>query len=175
MTVHQRLIMPRFRRGQIHSIKHIVDADGTLDMVGTTVGIPIGTTVDAPSAVFNPAEVTLGETVKAIFLSIFVIGASGAGIGAPINWYIIKLRAGQTQVNPGETGVSQIRNQIFHEEKGMAGSIDGTPMAFKGVVRVPPGMQRMRSGDVFQIAFNLESTASGDANFCVKAIYKSFS
>ncbi len=175
----QTILMPFRRKGlgnQIHSIKHVLDTEGALSgAVKQTV--PIGTAVITRSDPFSPVEIELGETVNAIFVSLFTLGATGAGNTGSINWYIIKLRSNQTTTNtpfPGSTGTSPLRSQIFHEEKGLAGSIDGTPMAFKGVIVVPKHMRRMREGDEFQIVLR-GTDATVDYNFCVKAIYKSFS
>ncbi len=127
------------------------------------------------TAVFKPGDIRVGGKVNGFFISLFVIGATGAPLNGSINWYIIKTHEGQTAITPqpGQTGVSKIRNQIFHEEKGLAGSGDGTPMAFKGVIAVPRGMRRMREGDQFSIVLNSQD-ATNDATFCLKAIYKSF-
>ncbi len=107
-----------------------------------------------------------------------MLGATGGGLNGSLNWYIAKARSGQAPgadfPDPGSTGVSDMRNQIFHEEKGLAGSADGTPMAFKGVVVIPRSMRRMREGD--QLFVKLRSTDNmNDTNFCVKVIFKSFS
>ncbi len=173
--------MPFRRRGsrlgtQIHSIKHVIDSAGVLSgaAISTT---PIATAVNAQSAIFNPVEIVLGHTVNGFFLSVFIIGATGAPLNGSIDWYIAKLRGGQTIGDlpaPNNVGISDLRNQIFHQEKGLAGSGDGTPMAFKGVVVVPKSMRRVRSGDQFVIALS-SADATNDAEFCIKAIYKSFS
>ncbi len=124
---------------------------------------------------FVPGDVRVGAKVNGFFISLFVIGSSGASLDASINWYIIKTHDQQTSVPlPGSTGVSEIRNQIFHEEKGLAGSADGTPMAFKGVIAIPRGMRRMRQGDKFSISIAINASATVDARFCLKAIYKSY-
>ncbi len=105
-----------------------------------------------------------------------MIGDGGAGQGSgSLDWYIWKEHAGQgaAPADPGSTGTSELRNQIIHEEKGLAGSGDGTPMAFKGVIMVPRGMRRMREGDVWNIRLK-NNSATGDVNICTKAIYKSY-
>ncbi len=168
-----------FRRGNrlgnvIHSVKHIVDSEGALSGAVTST-TPLLTVVNQRSAVFDPLEVNIGEKVNGIFLSIFVIGATGAPLNGSINWYIIKTHEGQVSLpTPGITGASNLRNQIFHEEKGLAGSGDGTPMAFKGVIALPKSFRRMRQGDGILIILS-SNDATNDATFCIKAIYKSFS
>ncbi len=162
---------------QIHSIKHVIDSEGALTGASSSTNV-FATAVVARNTVFNPAEVVVGETVNGIFLSIFMIGATGSGQDGSLNWYIAKSRSGQLPgadfPDPGSTGISDLRNQIFHEEKGLAGSADGTAMAFKGVVVIPRSMRRMREGD--QLFIKLRSTdAVNNVNFCIKSIYKSFS
>ncbi len=161
----------------INSIKHIIDTSGTLLMDSTVVNVPICVAVpNVDTSVFKPGDVRVGAKVNGFFLSIFALGSTGAGIGpGSINWYISKAHSNQTGFPaPGVTGVSTLRNQIFHEEKGLAGSQDGTPMIFKGVIAVPRGMRRMREGDSFNIRLNVENTATADGQFCLKAIYKSY-
>ncbi len=157
----------------INSVKHVVDTEGGVTEVNSRS--VIANTVTVKSASFDPTEVGIGDKINAFFLSIFIIGTTGAPVTGSINWYIIKLHTAQTgPPNAGNTGPSTLRNQIFHEEKGLAGSGDGTPMAFKGVIVVPKGMRRMRQGDSFEVVIRLND-ASQSAGFCLKAIYKSFS
>ncbi len=168
--VPQEVGMPRFGRSSIHTVKHVVDTEGVLTAAAKSV-TTIAVAVPRRSDPFKPGDIAFGSNINAFFLSIFIIGAGGQGLTGSLNWYIIKLHAGQTAPLPGATGTSEVRNQIFHEEKGLAGSADGTPMAFKGVVVVPRGMRRVREGDSFQIQIQ-SSDATNDANFCIKAIYK---
>ncbi len=175
MTVCQ---MARFRSmSPINSIKHIIDAEGTLLSAGTKASVTIVNVVpNVDPTTFVPGDVRVGSKVNGLFLTVFVIGSTGSAIGAFINWYICKLHEGQTNslAVVGSTGVSKIRNQIFHEEKGLAGSADGTAMAFKGVIAIPRSFRRMREGDKIQLVLALNANATTDAIFCVKSIYKSF-
>ncbi len=159
----------------VNKIKHIVDNQGGLSG-GVVSVIPQVATVVQDSPVFDPAEVKLARTINAFFVSVFVIGATGAPLNGSIDWYLAKVRSGQTFgsfPDPGATGTSDVRNQIIHEEKGLAGSGDGTAMAFKGVIVVPRGMRRMREGDTW--LFKLRSTdMTSDAQFCTKFIFNSF-
>ncbi len=170
--------MPRFRsRNPIDSVKHIIDSQGTLLETGVKVEIPIATAVPVRSDPFNPAEVTFGRTINAFFITSFILGATGGGIGpGNINWYIIKIHAGQESSTPDaqSVGVSSLRNQVIHQEKGLSGSQDGTPMAFKGVIVIPKGMRRMREGDEWRFVINLTASATADAVFCFRSIHKSF-
>ncbi len=179
MMVQAIVTMPFHRRMSairpVNRIKHVIDVEGALTG-GTPSFTPIGVSVEVPTTPFKPGDMMFGSSVNGIFLSIFMIGASGAGQTGSLNWYIAKIRQGQTIGSlpaPGATGVNGIRNQIFHEEKGLAGSADGTPMAFKGVVAIPKGMRRMRQGDEFIVALQSTDTMN-DVNFCIKAIYQSY-
>ncbi len=173
--------VPRFGRGsrlgtQIHSIKHVIDSEGVLAAATNSDNI-IQSTVVTRTDPFVPTQCEVGEILNGFFISIFVIGDTGAPVNGSINWYIAKRRSGQNLVtdflDPGNTGTSDVRNQIFHEEKGLVGSGDGTAMAFKGVIVVPKNMRRIRQGDQFFIKIRANGTDS--AQFCLKAIYKSFS
>ncbi len=160
---------------QIHSTKHVVDSSGGL--TGTTSTNVLAQGVVARTTPFDPTEVVTGETVNALFISIYVIGEAAGGLSGPIDWYIAKSRSGQVIAtvfpDPGNTGVSNVRNQIFHEEKGLSGSEDGTPMVFKGVIVMPKGMRRMRENDA--VFINIKCTTPDTCLFCIKAIFKSFS
>ncbi len=169
--------MARFRNlSPINSIKHVLDTEGALTG-GTASAVPVLVAVpNVDTTTFVPGDVRVGAKVNGIFLSIFMIGATGAGQTGSLNWYIGKQHSAQVLSNeaqPGNTGISKVRNQIFHEEKGLAGSADGTPMAFKGVIVIPRGMRRMREGDSIVVVLRSTDTMN-DVNFCVKAIYKSY-
>ncbi len=158
----------------VNRIKHVVDSSGGL--TSTSSVNALADTVTVLTDPFNPVEVELGSTINGMFISIYVIGSTGAPLEGPIDWYIGKGRASQTALNqfpdPGVTGTFDIRNQIFHEEKGLSGSGDGTPMVFKGVIAIPKGMRRMRSGD--SIFIKIKCTGADVCNFCIKAIYNSY-
>ncbi len=162
-------------RPTINSIKHIIDVDGELLATGAVSQLNVAVAVpNVDPTTFVPGDVRVGAHVNGLFLSVFIIGASGQEIGGSINWYIAKLHEGQSAPDPNNTGVSKIRNQIFHQEKGLAGSGDGSPMAFKGVIVVPKSFRRMREGDKIVVALALNGVATSNATFCFKAIYKSF-
>ncbi len=159
----------------VNSIKHIVDTEGALTGSATSQ-IPICVAVpDVNATVFKPGDVRVGATVNGFFLSIFIIGATGAPVTGAQDWFLIRLHEGQSGSipTPGQTGTSKLRNQIIHEEKGLVGSGDGTAMAFKGVIAVPKGMRRMREGDEWRLSIR-SNDATVDSTFCVKAIYKSY-
>ncbi len=168
------------RRGRslgnvVHSYKHIVDSQGALSGALESV-TPIATTVVSGTAITTPDQVPEGSTINGMFITVFFIGATGAPLTAPLGWYVYKVRSGQDDTNfadPVSFGVSDTRNQVFHMEKGLAGSGDGTAMAFKGVIVIPKNMRRMRQGDSIRIKMK-SADATVDATFCFRAIYKHF-
>ncbi len=159
----------------MQTVKHVIDAGGGLTDVSAVV--PLSTVVNTKQSATDPLECEVGETINGIFLSIYIIGATGSGVTGPIDWFIGKSRSAQVPSSdfpdPGATGSASIRNQIFHEEKAVSGSADGTPMAFKGVVPIPRGMRRQRLGDQFFVKLKMSTGDTG--TFCVKAIYKTLS
>ncbi len=152
-----------------------MDSEGALAGAANSVNTIVQSVPNVDPTTFSPGDVRVGARVNGFFLSIFMIGATGTGQDGSLNWYIAKTGSGQLGQLPlaGQTGTSIIRNQIFHEEKGLAGSADGTAMAFKGVIAIPKGMRRIREGDQFHIVLR-NTDATNNVNFCVKAIYKSF-
>ncbi len=172
--------MPRFGGRSnslrpVNSIKHILDVSGSLTG-GFTSASPIAVAVpNVDTSVFKPGDIRVGATINGFYISIFVIGSTGSAVVGPQDWYLWKSHTGQTAVQPipGQTGTSEVRNQIIHEEKGLVGSGDGTAMAFKGVIAIPRSMRRMREGDLWEVRLR-NSDTTNDTNFCVKAIYKSY-
>ncbi len=164
------------RRGRatspINSIKHIVDSTGGL--TSSTSDNVIAKAVVTLTDPFDPTEVRVGGTINGFFIIVNIIGSTGAPVSGAVDWFIMKSHTGQFSSipNPGVTGISGLRNQIIHEEKGVPGSGDGTPHVFKGVIVVPKGMRRMREGDEWRIDLKMFGTDTG--TFCVKAIYKSY-
>ncbi len=158
----------------VNSIKHILDVEGALTGGIGSTSLICTAVPNVDTAVFQPGDVRVGSTVNGFFLSVFIIGATGAPVNGSANWYIAKRHSGQTLPAAGATGTSDVRNQIIHEEKGLIGSGDGTAMAFKGVIKVPKGIRRMREGDAWAISIRMPSQGADDAQFCIKAIYKSY-
>ncbi len=156
----------------IDSRKHIVDSEGGITTSLSQNVVALAVTATSPGT-FIPTEVVIGSKITSMFISIFIIGSTGAPVNASQNWYLIKTYTGQSVPQPGATGNSDLRNQIIHEEKGLVGSGDGTAMAFKGVIRIPRGLQTMRSGDAWSIVLAQQS-GTDPAEFCLKVIYKDY-
>ncbi len=157
----------------INSIKHVIDVSG-----GTTGGTQ--SAIELIQATRNPeltspTNVNVGSTVGSIFISVFVLGTTGGSSGL-VDWFFWKNAGNVFAVanipDPGNTGINSLRRFIFHEEKGLAATQDGTPMVFKGVIKIPPRFRRMGENDKLEIRLLTET--GFDAQFCVKAIYKEY-
>ncbi len=157
----------------IMSIKHVIDASGTTSGGSTPTIIPIVLAVRNPVAT-SPTEVNTGSTVGSIFISVFVLGST-ATVSGLVDWYIWKNPGsgfGNNAPDVGNTGINANRRFVFHEEKGLASTEDGTPMVFKGVIRIPPRFRRMGDEDTMEL--RLLTPTGFDAQFCVKAIFKEY-
>lgn len=112
----------------------------------------------------------VGAHVKGLYC---FIQTSSNFQAANVDWYFSKQRSGQSNItdfpSPGATGNDPLRNQIYHEEKGIPGdSGDTSPLTFRGVLRIPRLVQRMRAGDNLFFKFR----GSLDYNVCMKIIFK---
>ncbi len=118
-------------------------------------------------------------------MSLFFISEGGelAAEVPLVDWYVIKDNGSTMQTagfvvtglpTPGTTGLHENKRFILHHEKGLAGggdvSLTGLPMIFKGVIKIPKGMQTFRSGDRILII----ARANFASKFCLQAIYKWF-
>ncbi len=165
--------MARFSRLRpVNSIKKVVDASGALvaSTVSSVVIADVGTTAWVDAADNNVPQ---GCTISSIFLSIFMQLDASVGAAVPLlEWFFAKNPGTNiTLPEPGSTGGDQNRRWILHEEKGLGNDVSngGTPMVFKGVLKIPPRMRRMGADDSLQLRLLSENHA---ALFCVKAIYK---
>ncbi len=154
----------------VNSTKKVVDTEGSL--VDATDSVSVFMVGENQPVTPGVAIVPNGARINGIYVSVFLLGDTGAGAVGSLNWYIACRRSAQSAVtdfpSPGATGDSDVRNQIIHEEKGLAGSLDGTPMVFKGVIAIPRQYRRVRAGDNWFIKIK----GLTGYQFCFKTIYK---
>ncbi len=164
-----------FRRGNrlgniINSVKNVIDGQGNI-VATTDTEQQILVAVDAFDA-SSTVEVATGSKIFGVFLTIYLYNNADQVAGS-LDWYY-GVRRGVTTFadmpSANQTGLSPLRNQILHNEKGLAGAIGtgGPPMVFKGIIRIPRQYQRLREGDIHFISFR----SSQAGKFCIKAIYK---
>ncbi len=171
-----------FRRLRpVQSLKHIVDTNGGI-LGGSPSTTDVVNAVDAP-VIASPNNVQQGCKVHAIFLNVQVVmDTKGGGIN---NIYMIVYK------NPGgnvtapavdAVGVSDKRKFVLHQEMLMLSNehVTVTQFAvprtlFKGVVRIPPRLNRFGYNDKLQVVIghrNAEATQKSD--FCLESVYKEF-
>ncbi len=172
----------RYQGAGMSGTKNVFDTSNVIaPTTNTTVAIPVDTLDDA--ALADPNGVRKNCKIFSMYLSVFAISEGGeVATEVPlIDWYFMKDPGKIMQTagfvaggmpTPGATGTHQNKRFILHEEKGLSGggeaSIAGVPMVFKGVIKIPKGMQTFRFND--RILINIRTNFQ--SKFCLKAIYK---
>ncbi len=180
-----------FRRGfakrPINSTKQIFDTSSIIAATTNTVLADFGVGVNLSdfNTDTNGLEVPIGAKVASIYFSMFFYSEGGeVATEIPlVDWYFLKDDGSQMQTigfaatglpTPGATGSHANKRKILHEEKGLTGggdaSLAGVPMVFKGVIRIPRGMQTWRENDQMLVV----GRSNFNTKFCIKAIYKTY-
>ncbi len=180
--------MPFRQRGNflrpINSVKHIVETSNIIAAVTNTVHQTIVDGVNTYT-LGDVNGVPTGSKVSSFYLSVYAISEGGevANEVPLVDWYIIKVPGGTYGTTfdatnlptPGATGSHQNKNKIIHTEKGLSGggdaSLSGVPMIFKGVIKIPKGMQRIAQDD--QILLCVRTNFA--TKLCAQTIYKHYS
>lgn len=165
-----RMTRQALRLRPVTSNKEVLDSVSLGVTGGTTTGVTLATGVQNYTG--TQFECPVGARINGFYLFI-QIGPDFTD--ANVDWYLAKRRSGQSFATdfptPGATGGSNVRNQIYHEEKGIPGDNGSvSPLTFRGFIAIPKRYQRMREGDVIQLRLR----SSDNHNLCVKAIYKWF-
>ncbi len=177
-----------FRRGfnrlrPIDSVKHIKESSGVLAAGVNAIHNDIIDGVDTYTLA-DANGVPTGAKVHSFYLSVYIISEGGevANEVPLMDWYIIKNPGNawgttfdsDNLPTPGATGVHKNKRWIIHTEKGLTGggdaSLSGVPMIFKGVIRIPRGMQRIGEDDKFLLC----TRANFASKICSQAIYKHY-
>ncbi len=160
----------------VHRIKHVVDAEGTVDDT-PVVTVPLIDTVDAP-VLASPTQVETGSKVNGIYLHVEVSHTSN--VGRPNIYMIIYKNPGNNlgaaSFDPKAMGINDNKRFVIHQEmilmSGDAGNGLPRPI-FNGVIVIPRGMRRFGPGD--RLAMNIRTgTASVTADWCLQCHYKEF-
>ncbi len=167
--------MARFSRlHPVNSIKKVIDASGAL-VASTPADVVLANTDTSAWDDGADANVPIGCTISSMFLSVFLYLNASVGVNVPLlEWFICKNPGNNlTMPEPGATGGNDNRRWILHEEKGLSADVGngGTPMVFKGVIKIPPRLKRMGADDTIFLRILSENHAGF---FCVKSIYKFF-
>jgi len=165
----------RFRGGMspIQSVKNSHQQDATT-VAGTKNTVNASVTVEQGVATkVTGQEVPTGCKIFSVEVWVNMNSASGAQDGT-IDWYMAKLRAGQSlstdfpDTDLTSTGLSSVRNQIFHQEISNYGSQDAGPYHFHRRIKIPRIYQRQRAGDAIFIAFTSSIIANSQIGFLYK-------
>jgi len=176
--------MPGFRRGPrnlINSTKNVVELSSILAATTNTKLATLAHGVEN-AALATTNEVDKGSKIYGLYLSLFFISEGGevANEVPLMDWYIIKDAGNQMASTfdathlptPGSTGTHENKRFILHTEKGLTGggdaSLSGVPMVFKGVIKIPKGMQTFRMGDTLKLI----ARSNFAVKYCYQAIYK---
>ncbi len=150
------------------SYKNIVDTEGSL-AAGITSTTVIATAVEMGAVDQELNEVVVGGRLSAIYYSVYIYSDALESEDPRIELYWWKNEGGTPAPSAGNTGNSQFKDHILHEEKGLAGNrTTGMPMIVKGVLRIPPKMARFGLSDTLE----LKIKCIKNGIFCAKHIYR---
>ncbi len=161
-------------RANIQRIKHIVDAQGTVDDT-PVVTVDLINTVDSP-AFTSQVNVETGSRVHGIYLHLECSHTSGTGLP---NFYMIIFKnpgANLTAPNPKAVGITDERKYVIHQSMVMMSGDAGNGLprvVFDGVIKIPKLYTRNGIKDKLQMVL-VTGTASLSADWCVQCIYKEF-
>ncbi len=170
--------MPRFHSAltPIHRIKHVVDAEGTVDDSPNAV-VDLINTVDA-SVLASTNQCETGSKVNGIYLHLEALHASG--VGRP-NFYMIIFKnpggnLSSTAINPKLVGLNSNKRFVIHQEMimGSGDAGNGLPrVVFNGVIVIPKGYRRMAPQDKLQMIL-VTGTVDVVFDWCMQCHYKEF-
>ncbi len=172
--------MPRFRSSMalrpVHRIKHVVDAEGTVDDTPNVV-VDLISSVDAPS-IATTNQVETGSKVNGIYLKLEALHASGTG--RP-NFYMIVMKNPGSQlssltISPKIVGPNVTKKYVIHQEMimGSGDAGNGLPrVVFNGVIKIPKGYIRNGPSDKLQLIM-VTGNAGVTFDWCMQCHYKEF-
>ncbi len=160
----------------VHRIKHVVDAEGTVDDT-PNVGVDLINSVDAP-VLGSTNQVMVGSKVSGIYLHLECIHISG--VGRPNFYMIVRKNPGNifaigTQ-DPKLIGLSDEKRYVLHQEMvmGSGDAGNGLPrVVFNGVIRIPRGFSRFGPNDRLQLIMRA-GNAGPNFDWCMQCHFKEF-
>ncbi len=169
--------MARFRSmalRPIHRIKHVIDAEGTVDDSPNVV-VPLALASDTPT-LGSPTSVETGAKINGIYLHVEVLHTSGTG-RPNIYMTVVKNPGGNlSNIPPDAVGINDDKRYVIHQEmilmSGDAGSGLPRPL-FNGVIAIPKGYRRFGPNDSLQVHLRTGNVGV-NADWCLQCHYKEF-
>ncbi len=174
--------MPRFRSAlalrPIQRIKHVIDAEGTVDDTPNVV-VDLVVAKDSP-VLASVTQVETGSKVHGFYLKLEALHASGTG--RPNMYMLIfknpgnNLSATISDLNPKAIGANDNKRFVIHQEMimGSGDAGNGLPrVVFNGVIKIPRGYQRFGPNDKLQLVM-ITGNAGVVFDWCMQAHYKEF-
>ncbi len=159
----------------IQSIKHYVHQNTLLIASGAIQNFAVADAVVAP-AVGNAFDVAEGSVLKAVYIELWVIGASTTGTSSVFNMTIEKVPSNaplMTFAQSQNLGAYANKKNILYVTQGIiTAQIDGAnpiPM-HRAWILIPKGKQRMGAGD----SIRLNVSAIADIRVCGIFTYKEY-
>ncbi len=160
----------------IHRIKHVIDAEGTVDDTPNVI-VDLIDTVDAP-VLASVTQNETGSTVNGVYLHLEALHASGTG--RP-NMYMLILKnpganIATTAIDPTQTGGNDNKRFIIHQEMimGSGDAGNGLPrVVFNGVIKIPKVYKRNAPNDKLQMWLVTGNTGVV-FDWCMQCHYKEF-
>ncbi len=169
--------MSRFRSSlrPVHRIKHVVDAQGTVDDTPNVI-VDLINTVDAP-VLAQTNQVETGSKVNGIYLKVEALHSAGAGL--PNFYMVIFKNPGNNlaaAINPKLVGSDDNKRFVIHQEMimGSGDAGNGLPrVVFNGVIKIPRGYIRNGPNDRLQLIM-VTGQSPIVFDFCIQCHYKEF-
>ncbi len=171
--------MARFRRMNmairpVQRIKHVVDAEGSVDDTPTVI-VDLIKATDTP-VLAQTNQVITGSKINAIYLHVEVSHTSGTG--RPNIYMAIMKNPGNNLASPDPKAVGSNDNKrfIIHQEmilmSGDAGNGLPRPL-FNGVISIPKGYRRFGPDDTLRLLL-ITGNAGINADWCAQCHFKEF-
>jgi len=160
-------------RPMVHAVKHYVQHSLATVALGVVTNIVVVSTV-ARDAVNTVNEVSEGNSVKAVYVELWIRSASTTGASGQLIFY--KKVADAT--NASSTDMAALgdwdnKKNILYTTMGLFNDVDADAIAlFKGWIKIPKGKQRFGLGDRLVISV---FSPTIDAHICGFFTYKEYS
>ncbi len=170
MVRHRRMLAP------INSNKYYVHQTIVTVVSGVILNVNLVDAVVAPAAATS-FQVEEGSLVKAIWVELWLTGASTAGNTSSFNITLEKIPANQTAMTftqSANLGAYPNKKNILYTTQGVIGSVaGGQPLPLlRQWFAIPKGKQRMGLSD--RIMLNISNQGSIDEIICGIFIYKEY-